>query len=68
MIKTMKIKNFGVLHRWILAITLIMPTLFLPFEEVKAAEFCSDQYYINQTLANGSCLKKYLLQAKRWCA
>ncbi|MEH6455361.1 MAG: Ig-like domain-containing protein [Cocleimonas sp.] len=50
----MKIKKISVLYRLILAIVLLTPALLMPASEVEAAEFCSDQYYINETLPNGA--------------
>ena len=50
----MKIKNNHFLHRLILSMALLMSALFVPTTDVEAAEFCSDQYYINQTLPNGA--------------
>ena len=54
MIIAMKIKTIRLLHRLFLAIALLMPGLFMPVSNVEAAEFCSDQYYINETLPSGS--------------
>ena len=50
----MKIINNSILHRLLLAVALLTPALFTPVSDVEAAEFCSDQYYINETLQNGS--------------
>lgn len=51
---TMKIISIRVLNRLFLAIALMMPALFVPVSELKAAEFCSDEFYIDETLPNGA--------------
>ena len=47
-------KNNYLFNRLLLAITFVLPTLFMPASEVEAAEFCSDQFYVNETLENGA--------------
>ena len=54
MIISMKIKNIRFLHRLLLTTALLIPALLASVAEVEAAEFCSDQFYINETLPNGS--------------
>ncbi len=54
MIIAMKIKNIRFLHRLLLATALLTPVLFTSVAEVEAAENCSDEFYIDQTLPNGA--------------
>ena len=50
----MKIINNRIFHRLIVAVMLLIPAILTPVSDLEAAEFCSDQYYINETLPNGS--------------
>lgn len=50
----MKIKNIRVLPHLFTVAALMFVGSFMPTAEVEAAEHCSDQYYINETLPNGS--------------
>jgi len=49
-----KIKNILVLQHLLLTVALMIAVWFTPATDAEAAEFCSDEFYINETLPNGN--------------